>query len=583
MSVNEKMTAIADAIRTKTGGTDSLTLDGMAEAINGLEIGVELPTLTNEGSASDLLSGKELIDGEGNIIRGNIATKTASDLTASGATIIVPAGYYPTQAVKSIETATQATPSIGIDDNGLITASATQTAGYVTAGTKSSTHQLAFQPAKTITPSTSSQIAVSSGYYTGGDITVDAIPSDYIKPVSTKGSTTYTPTTTSQTIAGGTYLTGTQIIEGDSNLIAENIKSGVSIFGVNGTLEEGSGSSGEELVDYSENEDAIITRTLSNYTNDRVMSIGNYIFAICSNLTTVSFPACTSIGNYAFVQCTNLTTVSFPSCISISTSAFAICTNLTTVSFPSCITIGEGAFFSCTSLTSVSFPSCITIGEGAFDYCTRLTSVSFPACTSIGSYAFSRCTRLTSVSFPACISIGIRAFISCSRLTSVSFPACTSIANSAFFSCTSLTSVSFPACTSIGGSAFYRCTSLTSVSFPVCTSIGSYAFYICSSLTSVSFPACTSIGSYAFFSCTSLTSVSFPACTSIANSAFCSCTKLTSIYLTNSSVCTLKNSNAFSSTGIGSNKGYIYVPSSLVASYQTATNWTYFSSIFVGI
>ncbi|MBR5538435.1 MAG: hypothetical protein IKU61_00900 [Clostridia bacterium] len=33
MSVNEKMTAIADAIREKTGGTDALTLDGMAEAV----------------------------------------------------------------------------------------------------------------------------------------------------------------------------------------------------------------------------------------------------------------------------------------------------------------------------------------------------------------------------------------------------------------------------------------------------------------------------------------------------------------------------------------------------------------------
>ena len=33
MSVNSKMTAIADAIREKTGGTDALTLDGMAAAI----------------------------------------------------------------------------------------------------------------------------------------------------------------------------------------------------------------------------------------------------------------------------------------------------------------------------------------------------------------------------------------------------------------------------------------------------------------------------------------------------------------------------------------------------------------------
>ena len=39
MSVYEKMTALANAIREKTGGTDLLTLDGMAEAVNGLEIG----------------------------------------------------------------------------------------------------------------------------------------------------------------------------------------------------------------------------------------------------------------------------------------------------------------------------------------------------------------------------------------------------------------------------------------------------------------------------------------------------------------------------------------------------------------
>lgn len=39
MSVNEKMTAIADAIRAKTGGTDLLSLDAMAAAIAALEVG----------------------------------------------------------------------------------------------------------------------------------------------------------------------------------------------------------------------------------------------------------------------------------------------------------------------------------------------------------------------------------------------------------------------------------------------------------------------------------------------------------------------------------------------------------------
>jgi hypothetical protein len=48
---------------------------------------------------------------------------------------------------------------------------------------------------------------------------------------------TITPGTSDKTIAGGRYLTGTQTIKGDSKLVPANIRSGVSIFGVTGTLE----------------------------------------------------------------------------------------------------------------------------------------------------------------------------------------------------------------------------------------------------------------------------------------------------------------------------------------------------------
>lgn len=39
MALTDKLTAIADAIRAKDGTTDLLTLDGMVEAINAIEIG----------------------------------------------------------------------------------------------------------------------------------------------------------------------------------------------------------------------------------------------------------------------------------------------------------------------------------------------------------------------------------------------------------------------------------------------------------------------------------------------------------------------------------------------------------------
>jgi hypothetical protein len=146
--------------------------------------------------------------------------------------------------VNAMPTATQATPSVSINSSGLITASATQTAGYVSAGTKTGTKQLTTQAAKTVTPSTSSQTAVASGVYTTGTVTVAAIPNTYVKPTTTKAATTYTPNTADQTIAAGTYCSGVQTIKGDSNLKAENIAEGVSIFGITGT--HSGGSSGGE-------------------------------------------------------------------------------------------------------------------------------------------------------------------------------------------------------------------------------------------------------------------------------------------------------------------------------------------------
>lgn len=61
--------------------------------------------------------------------------------------------------------------------------------------------------------------------------------------IEIKSATTYTPSTSDQTIASGAYLGGSQVIKGDSNLISGNIKSGVSIFGVEGSFEGGGASS----------------------------------------------------------------------------------------------------------------------------------------------------------------------------------------------------------------------------------------------------------------------------------------------------------------------------------------------------
>ena len=51
-----------------------------------------------------------------------------------------------------------------------------------------------------------------------------------------KDAATFTPGTTDQTIDAGQYLSGAQTIQGDANLVPENIISGKSIFGVSGSV-----------------------------------------------------------------------------------------------------------------------------------------------------------------------------------------------------------------------------------------------------------------------------------------------------------------------------------------------------------
>ena len=54
--------------------------------------------------------------------------------------------------------------------------------------------------------------------------------------IQSKSAQTYTPGTSDQTITAGQYLSGAQTISGDANLVATNILSGISIFGVAGSL-----------------------------------------------------------------------------------------------------------------------------------------------------------------------------------------------------------------------------------------------------------------------------------------------------------------------------------------------------------
>ena len=86
-----------------------------------------------------------------------------------------------------------------------------------------------------------------------------------------------------------------------------------------------------------------------------------------------------NIGEYAFACCDALTSVTIPDSVtSIGKSAFYDCDALTSVTIPNSVTrIGAYAFYGCDALTSITIPNSVTsIGYAAFLYCNKLTSVT---------------------------------------------------------------------------------------------------------------------------------------------------------------------------------------------------------------
>lgn len=153
--------------------SNNTDLQAILDSINELPEagGVELPALTNEGVASYLLSGKQLIDGDGNRITGTFSID--NELTTQDSLIA------------QIQAAVDSLPEAGGGDS-----------------------ELNLQT-KTVTPTASSQtITPDSGYGGLSKVTIN----------------------------------------GDSDLVAGNIRQGVNIFGINGTYVGGGGSGSIETV-----------------------------------------------------------------------------------------------------------------------------------------------------------------------------------------------------------------------------------------------------------------------------------------------------------------------------------------------
>ena len=94
----------------------------------------------------------------------------------------------------------------------------------------------------------------------------------------------------------------------------------ITKFAILKKLAGGGGGGGDHA-----DEDAIVSGTITDYTNDRVTSIRANAFRECTSLTSADFPAVTDIKNYAFQDCTSLTSADFTAITYIGVSAFFGC------------------------------------------------------------------------------------------------------------------------------------------------------------------------------------------------------------------------------------------------------------------
>ena len=155
---------------------------------------------------------------------------------------------------------------------------------------------------------TGTKTLLTKGQYCEDDFTVAYTQPSAPSP-SLQAKTNITPTTSSQIITADQGYDGLSSVQvnGDANLLAENIKDGVTIFGVTGTF-EGSGGGGVQTANISVTSSDILYYTDENmtvqsaqYLNGAPAALGTLVVVHNSGPTAPDVPVgVTKMAEYSY-------------------------------------------------------------------------------------------------------------------------------------------------------------------------------------------------------------------------------------------------------------------------------------------
>ena len=298
----------------------------------------------------------------------------------------------------------------------------------------------------------------------------------------------------------------------DNNIVPSNIKKGVSILGITGTLEESEVPTGSMDITSNGIYDVSKYASANVQVSETQLTKGFIINRWNSNgypldLTIVGME---TLPSYYFRSDSGTT----------QTQTVSLTRYLDTVSSQSLKTLGDYAFSDSYALTTVITPNVTKINKYCFEYNKKLTSVTLSEnLTTIGDSAFTGCTSLIMDKLPQTLtSLGSGVFGNCAKITIKEIPAGVS---------------------SILGGCFYKCTNMTEITL-------------------------------------------HGVITNIAYNAF-NYSNISKLVLPNITTVPTLDTSSLSNTPIAKGTGYIYVPDSLVDNFKSATNWSTYADHIKGL